>query len=107
VFVFVFVSGGQFLVGTHPRDEAMYSLISQHKELAEHGALSRGPLDLQHANFIKALRSSGAVRSAKQSRLVAEALKEARGAAAAGPGGGGAAEAAAQRAVDGDSPDLT
>ena len=76
----------------------MYSLISQYKELAEHGALSRGPLDLQHANFIKALHASGAVRSAKQTRLVADALKEARAAANATATAGAGAETAA----DGD-----
>jgi hypothetical protein len=64
----------KFLVGTHPVDEDMYQVITMFKELETHGALTRGPLDLQYANYQKSLKSNGA-RIIKVAKSMASAMR--------------------------------
>ena len=66
---------GKFLLGTKPQPESLFSTISQFKELESNGALSRGPLDLQYANYLKSVRS-GTARSAKQARQIVSAMRD-------------------------------
>lgn len=64
----------QFLVGTKPINEKVYSTIAMYKELEANKALTRGPLDLQHANYRKSLRSASA-KSAREGRDVVNAMR--------------------------------
>lgn len=48
----------KFLVGTQPVSNELFKIIDLYKELEAANALTTGPLDLQHANYLKSLKSN-------------------------------------------------
>ena len=47
----------KFLVGTTPIDENVYNVITMYKELEAEGKLTEGPIDLQHMNYQRQLKT--------------------------------------------------
>ncbi len=66
----------KFLVGTQPLDEEIYQTISMYKELESHGALTRGPIDLQYATYLKQQKSTQA-RTVKMTKSMQNAMRNA------------------------------
>lgn len=46
----------RFLVGTHPRDKAMYRIAVMHKEMVEAGTIGRGEIEQQYLNHLKLMK---------------------------------------------------
>jgi hypothetical protein len=66
----------KFLVGTQPIDDEMYQVVTMFKELESAGALTRGPIDLQYANFQKSMKTN-ANRTMKATKSIANAMRNA------------------------------
>lgn len=64
----------KFLVGTQPIPEDIYNVITMFKELEASNSLTRGPIDLQYANFKKAQKTNMA-RTTKATRSMISLMK--------------------------------
>lgn len=64
----------KFLIGTTPIDRNIFKLINMYRELEYNHALSRGPIDVQYADFIKNLRSKTA-HAIKANNKMVHAMK--------------------------------
>lgn len=64
----------KFLVGSHPVDERLYSVINQYKELEAAGRLTEGPIDLQYNSFLKDAKS-GASRAKANTKAMIDSMR--------------------------------
>jgi hypothetical protein len=64
----------KFLVGSHPVDERLYSVINQYKELEAAGRLTEGPIDLQYNSFLKDAKS-GASRVKTNTKAMIDSMR--------------------------------